>query len=95
MKKGIVIGVLLCLFLGAAKPPKFWRDLLAKQIKPTQEWHELYGYGDTSWLAHNAWVQKQLLDGQGAVIASMKKDIDELRDMVVAIDPPDPNEVDE
>ena len=100
MKKGTLILLVLCLVVsiavGAAKPPKYWRDLL--QIKPTTEWTELYGHGDESWLAYNAWIMKQLLDGQGEVISSMKKKMDELKARVDKLESivlvfPDPNDV--
>ena len=77
------------LVMGSAKPPKYWRDIL--QIKPTQEWFELYGYGDESWLAHDAWVSKQLLDGQGKVIAALKKEMEALKVRVAVLEVGDPN----
>lgn len=82
---GIIVGLTgLVLCLGAAAPPTYWQDLL--QVKPSTEWQKLYGYGEVSFLAHGQWVNRQLLDGQGKVIAAMKKEIEALKAVV------DPNE---
>lgn len=92
MKKGIIIGtwativLSLCLSLcfGAAAP-KYWNDVL--QVKPSTEWQKLYGWGDVAFLAHGQWVNRQLLDGQGAVIAAMKKEMDEIKARLTALEP--------
>lgn len=91
MKKVNVIWVVLCVLLlcSAAAPPKFWAGMLRG---PTAEWAGAYGTANESWLAYNTWVNIQLLDGQGAVIAEMKKELDALRAVVEAL--PDPNVVD-
>ncbi len=92
MKKGIIIGVLFCLCLGAANKPQFWQDVL--QVKPTTAWQKLFGYGDVAFLAHGQWKNRQLLDGQGAVIAAMKKEMDAMNARLTALEPVvDPNEV--
>ena len=51
MKKGILIGVVLTLCLGAIAPrAKYWQDVI---LKPNQGWIESYGYGGESVLGYN------------------------------------------
>ncbi|MEE9365896.1 MAG: hypothetical protein V3W44_04330 [Dehalococcoidales bacterium] len=89
-KKRILLCVFsILLFCVAASPPKFWHGLLRT---PTAEWAGAYGTGDTSTIAYNCWTNRQLVDGQGKVIAAMKKELDELKAVVDTL--PDPNVVD-
>jgi hypothetical protein len=75
----VMFGSLLTLatvvLIGAAAP-KLWQGML---LAPTAEWSGHYGTNRDSYLAYNCWVQKQLIDGQGKVIAAMKKDIARLQ----------------
>lgn len=54
-------------------------------------------YEADSFLAHGQWRHNQLINGQGVVIAAMKKEMDALRERVAALEDPngpgDPNEV--
>lgn len=77
MKKGILIGIVFCLCIGALPIPKFWQGLLRS---PTPEWVGQYGTGAESYLAYNAWIDRQLIDAQAKVIAEMKKEIEELKE---------------
>ena len=84
MKKGILIGILLCLCLGAAKKvPKYWQDVI---LKPEQAWIEAYGYRNESILAYNVRSLILIAKQQEQVITALKKELDALND---------PNEVKE
>lgn len=85
MKKGILIGILLCLCLGAAakKVPKYWQDII---LKPEQAWIEAYGYNNESILAYNVRTLILIAKQQEEVITALKKELDNLTD---------PNEVKE
>ena len=52
MKRGILIGIALCLLMGAAasRAPKHWQDLLLRLDQP---WINAYGYDPESVLAFN------------------------------------------
>jgi hypothetical protein len=82
MKKGIVIGIVLCLCLGAAQPiSKYWQDVIRK---PNQTWIEQYGYDNESVLAFNV---RSLLEVQN----NMARELVELKAQVASL--ADPNEV--
>jgi hypothetical protein len=59
MKRGIVIGMLLTLCLGAARS-KYWQDVL---LKPNQAWIESYGHNPDSVMAYNV---RKLIEAQSA-----------------------------
>ncbi len=101
MKKKHILYSVFCilLFCFAATPPKFWHKLL---WTPNAEWIGAYGAGDISWLAFNSYTNTQLLNGQGEVIAAIKKDyglqlaliekeLAELKAVIEAM--PDPNNI--
>jgi len=79
MKKGILIGILLCLCLGAAakKAPKYWQDII---LKPEQAWIEAYGYNNESILAYNVRSLIMIAKQQEVVISALKKELDALSD---------------
>ena len=79
MKKGILIGILLCLCLGAAakKVPKYWQDII---LKPEQAWIEAYGYNNESILAYNVRSLILIARQQEEVISALKKELDDLTD---------------
>ncbi len=79
MKKGILIGILLCLCLGAAtkKVPKYWQDTI---LKPEQAWIEAYGYNNESILAYNVRSLIRVAQQQEIVITALKKELDALSD---------------
>ena len=79
MKKGIIIGILLCLCLGAAakKVPKYWQDII---LKPEQAWIEAYGYNNESILAYNVRSLILIARQQKEVITALKKEMDALSD---------------
>ncbi len=79
MKKGILIGVLFCLCLGAAtkKVPKYWQDII---LKPEQAWIEAYGYDNESILAYNVRSLILIAKQQEEVISALKKELDALSD---------------
>ena len=91
MKKGILIGILLCLCLGAAakKVPKYWQDVI---LKPEQAWIEAYGYNNESILAYNVKSLIRIAQQQEKVIAALKKELDALSEPKEI---EDPNEVKE
>ena len=77
MKKGILIGILLCLCLGAAakKVPKYWQDTI---LKPEHAWIEAYGYNNESILAYNVRSLILIAKQQERVITALKKELDAL-----------------
>ena len=79
MKKGILIGILLCLCLGAAanKVSKYWQDVI---LKPEQAWIEAYGYNNESILAYNVRSLILIARQQKEVITALKKEMDALSD---------------
>jgi hypothetical protein len=89
MKKGILIGIVLCLCLGAAvsKAPKYWQDII---LKPEQAWIEAYGYNNESILAYNVKSLIRIAQQQEKVIAALKKELDALTEPKEI---EDPNEV--
>ena len=91
MKKGILIGILFCLCLGAAaeKVPKYWQDVI---LKPKQTWIETYGYNNESILAYNVRSLILIARQQEEVITALKKELDALSDPKEI---EDPNEVKE
>ncbi len=91
MKKGILIGILLCLCLGAVakKVPKYWQDII---LKPEQAWIEAYGYNNESILAYNVRSLILIAKQQEEVISALKKELDALSEPKEV---EDPNEVKE
>ena len=79
MKKGILIGIVLCLCLGAAsqKVSKYWQDII---LKPEQAWIEAYGYNNESILAYNVKSLIRIAQQQEKVITALKKELDALSD---------------
>jgi hypothetical protein len=69
--------ILLAAALLLANPaPKYWQGMLRP---PTAEWAGLYGTDDHSYLAYNAWVQRQLTADQAKSIAELKKQVEALQ----------------
>ena len=91
MKRGILIGIVLCLCLGAVAPvSRYWQDVLRK---PNQQWIETYGHREDSILAFNV---RSLLEVQNRIAQELVA----LQAKVDALDPNakpqptnDPNEV--
>lgn len=97
MKKGIIIGILLCLCLGAAskKTQRYWQDTI---LKPEQAWIEAYGYNNESVLAYNIRSLIKVAQQQEIVLTALKKELDALtnKELDALIDfVSDPNEVKE
>ena len=88
MKKGILIGIVLCLCLGAAAPvSKYWQDVIRK---PNQVWITAYGYNNESVLAFNVRSILEAQDAMARQIVALKATMEALQ--VDVNEPTDPNE---
>lgn len=89
MKRGIIIGIVLCLCLGAQPASKYWQDVLRK---PNQAWIERYGYNNESVLAFNVRSLLEVQETMARTIAALQADVEALESPV---DVNEPSEVKE
>lgn len=73
MRKGLVLGILFCICLGAAAPrtaqaPKDWSGALLTLDNP---WLSTYGYDHESILAYNAWRHNRAINALAAQIRAL------------------------